>query len=218
MAKLETGLKKGGEVCERQNGGSSVCLVWLWSSSPDGFHEQDLTPNLHSAGTLLHPLHPLPPSYHSYTQHLIVPHCQILHFPNHLRRKSYFVPLQTQPQVSPTVLLTHGRHCKCETRPRTPLVKNVLWLTLGVLVFSTTGAQCFRWGRFANVNSKEMLKPLFRHLTTLLTQNQNHLLFAKFIHAKQGIISFQSHFSTVTCQLRHNGAVFTCSLLVWHCK
>lgn len=92
-----------------------MCLVWLRSSSPDGFHEQDLTPDLHSAGTLLHPLHPLPPTGHSYTRHLIVPHCQILHSPNHLCRNSYFVPLQTQRRASRTVCLctvgfTNVRH------------------------------------------------------------------------------------------------------------
>lgn len=94
-----------GRVSEGRNGGSCVCLVWLRSSSPDGFHEQELTPDLHSAGTLLHPLHPLPPSYYSYTQHLIVPHCEILHSPNHLCRKSHFVPLQTQREVCCTVCL-----------------------------------------------------------------------------------------------------------------
>lgn len=37
----------------------TVCLVWLRSSWPDGFHEQDLTPvGAPSAGTLLHPLPP----------------------------------------------------------------------------------------------------------------------------------------------------------------
>lgn len=134
-------------MSERQNGGSCVCLVWLRSSSPDGFHEQDLTPDLHSAGTLLHPLHPLPPSYHSYTQHLIVPHCQILHSPNHLRRSSYFVPLQTRRWVSCTRLLTHGRLHKCETQRRAPGVREVkrsLVNSPGSGVFSGDNNRCSR--------------------------------------------------------------------------
>ena len=62
----------------------SVCLVWLRSSWPDGFHEQDLTPGWSAFCRHItsSSAPPPPPSYHPSTQHLTLPVCQSPQFPN----------------------------------------------------------------------------------------------------------------------------------------
>lgn len=96
LGKEEDGEKMGRrwvlrqEESERERWGRrimcTVCLVWLRSSWPDGFHEQDLTPDWsvfcrHITSSSA----PLLPSYHPSIQHLILPVCQIPQFPNDLQ-------------------------------------------------------------------------------------------------------------------------------------
>lgn len=152
-----------------------MCLVWLRSSYPDGFHEQDLTPDLHSAGTLLHPLHPRSSSYHSYTQHLIVPHGEILQSPNNLCHNSYFVPLQTQRKVSCTVCFhTVGfENVRCNAEhPLPKYFKHNLVDSPGFSVFSVDKNRCSLQKGF---KSKTPIKPVLTSFITLVWHYEQNL-------------------------------------------